>query len=98
MTFSASPYAQVLYDPADEHDSCGVAFVVDARGRRAHAIVEAGMTAVRNLEHRLFDYFSPSAAFSTIMPRDCKRVLQAGRMAELSGRDVDDAIMEAARG
>ena len=52
MTFSATPYAQGLYDPANEHDACGVAFVVDARGRRSHAIVEAGMTALRNLEHR----------------------------------------------
>jgi hypothetical protein len=31
------------------------------------------------------------------MPRDYKRVLQATRMAELSGRNVDEAIMEAAR-
>ncbi|WP_246001779.1 glutamate synthase large subunit [Allorhizocola rhizosphaerae] len=52
MTFSAVPFAQGLYDPANEHDACGVAFVVDARGRRSHAIVEAGLTALRNLEHR----------------------------------------------
>src|SRR3954447_21438793 len=52
VTFSAAPYAQGLYDPANEHDACGVAFVVDARGRRSHAIVEAGLTALRNLEHR----------------------------------------------
>jgi glutamate synthase (NADPH) large chain len=52
VTFSAAPHAQGLYDPANEHDACGVAFVVDARGRRSHAIVEAGMTALRNLEHR----------------------------------------------
>ncbi|HCU51866.1 MAG TPA: glutamate synthase subunit alpha, partial [Micromonosporaceae bacterium] len=52
MTFSAVPYAQGLYDPANEHDACGVAFVVDARGRRSHAIIEAGLTALRNLEHR----------------------------------------------
>ena len=52
MTFSAAPHAQGLYDPANEHDACGVAFVVDARGRRSHAIVEAGLTALRNLEHR----------------------------------------------
>ncbi|GIH02992.1 glutamate synthase [Rhizocola hellebori] len=52
MTFSAAPFAQGLYDPANEHDACGVAFVVDARGRRSHAIIEAGLTALRNLEHR----------------------------------------------
>src|SRR6476469_4068850 len=52
VTFSAIPNAQGLYDPANEHDACGVAFVVDARGRRSHAIIEAGLTALRNLAHR----------------------------------------------
>src|SRR5215470_1293077 len=52
VTFSAAPHAQGLYDPANEHDACGVAFVVDARGRRSHAIVEAGLSALCNLEHR----------------------------------------------
>jgi glutamate synthase (NADPH/NADH) large chain len=46
----------------------------------------------------LADWPRHVVAFSTIMPRDYKRVLQASRLAELSGRDVDEAIMEAARG
>jgi len=50
--FSAVPAASGLYDPANEHDSCGVAFVVDAKGRRTHRIVEHGLTALHNLEHR----------------------------------------------
>jgi glutamate synthase (NADPH/NADH) large chain len=48
-------------------------------------------------EALLADWPRRSAAFSKIMPRDYKRVLQATRMAELSGRNVDEAIMEAAR-
>jgi glutamate synthase (NADPH/NADH) large chain len=52
MDFSAVPTAQGLYDPRFEHDACGVAFVVDARGRRSHRIVESGLTALANLEHR----------------------------------------------
>jgi glutamate synthase (NADPH) large chain len=52
MDFSAVPAAQGLYHPAFEHDSCGVAFVVDAHGRRSHRIVELGLTALANLEHR----------------------------------------------
>ena len=52
MNFSAVPAAQGLYDPGFEHDSCGVAFVVDARGRRSHRIVAQGLTALANLEHR----------------------------------------------
>src|SRR5215475_1265840 len=52
MDFSAIPPAQGLYDPRFEHDSCGVAFVVDARGRRSHRIVSQGLTALANLDHR----------------------------------------------
>jgi len=49
---SAPVPAQGLYDPADEHDACGVAFVVDVPGRASHDIVEQGLTALRNMEHR----------------------------------------------
>ncbi len=49
---SLGPGAQGLYDPAFEHDACGVAFVVDLKGRPSHAIVEQGVRAVCNLEHR----------------------------------------------
>jgi glutamate synthase (NADPH/NADH) large chain len=36
--------------------------------------------------------------FSVIMPRDYRRALEAQRMAEANGTDVDRALMEAARG
>ncbi len=52
MSNSSRPRAQGLYDPAAEHDACGVAFVVDARGRRSHRLVELGLTALHNMEHR----------------------------------------------
>jgi len=51
VAFSATPKAQGLYDPI-ERDACGVAFVVDARGRRSHKIIEQGLTALHNMEHR----------------------------------------------
>jgi glutamate synthase (NADPH/NADH) large chain len=41
-----------LYDPAYEHDSCGVAFVATLRGSAGRDITEAGLTALKNLEHR----------------------------------------------
>ena len=41
-----------LYDPANEHDACGVAFVVDMHGRRSRGIVDKALTALANLEHR----------------------------------------------
>ena len=46
------PAAQGLYDPAFEHDACGVAFVVDLHGRRTHERIQQGLTALCNLDHR----------------------------------------------
>ncbi len=48
----SGPENQGLYDPCFEHDSCGIGFVVDAHGRKSHAIVEQGMEVLLNLEHR----------------------------------------------
>jgi glutamate synthase (NADPH) large chain len=52
VLFSTLPPARGLYDPAAEHDSCGVAMVADSRGRRSHGIVADALTALANLEHR----------------------------------------------
>src|SRR6476659_2232401 len=52
VPFSAVPAKQGLYDPANDKDACGVAFVADARGRRSRAIVAQGLTALHNLDHR----------------------------------------------
>lgn len=43
---------QGLYDPAYEHDACGVGFVVDIKGRKSHKIVENAVTILKNLIHR----------------------------------------------
>jgi glutamate synthase (NADPH) large chain len=52
----AYPYPQPqtgsLYDPAYEHDSCGVAFVADMYGRRSHDVVGKGLSALCRLDHR----------------------------------------------
>jgi glutamate synthase (NADPH/NADH) large chain len=50
--FSATPEKQGLYDPAQEHDACGVAFVATLRGTPGRDIVDAGLTALANLDHR----------------------------------------------
>jgi glutamate synthase (NADPH/NADH) large chain len=52
VPFSAVPPVAGLYDPANDKDACGVAFVADARGRRSRAIVAQGLTALHNLDHR----------------------------------------------
>ena len=41
-----------LYDPAHEHDACGVGFVADIKGRRSHTIVRQALQVLINLEHR----------------------------------------------
>ncbi|WP_017974632.1 glutamate synthase large subunit [Actinopolyspora halophila] len=41
-----------LYDPANDHDACGVALVADVTGRKDRAIVRNALEALRNLEHR----------------------------------------------
>ncbi len=46
------PRVQGLYDPANEHDACGVAMVATLNKIPTHDIVEKALTALRNLEHR----------------------------------------------
>ncbi|KWX21197.1 glutamate synthase [Mycolicibacterium wolinskyi] len=43
---------QGMYNPAYEHDACGVAMVADMHGRRSRDIVDKAITALVNLEHR----------------------------------------------
>jgi len=44
--------AEGLYDPAQEHDSCGVGFVVDMKGRKSHQIITNALIILKNLLHR----------------------------------------------
>jgi glutamate synthase (NADPH/NADH) large chain len=48
----ALPEAQGLYDPASEHDACGVGFVVDMHGRKSHQMIQRGLQCLYNLDHR----------------------------------------------
>jgi len=41
-----------LYDPAFEHDACGIALVADLRGRRSHTLVHQALEALEHLAHR----------------------------------------------
>jgi glutamate synthase (NADPH) large chain len=47
-----TPKAQGLYDPAHEHDACGVGFIAHMKGRKSHQIVADGLKILENLEHR----------------------------------------------
>jgi glutamate synthase (ferredoxin) len=46
------PPKQGLYDPANEHDACGVGFVVDIKGRKSHRILQQAIQVLCNLDHR----------------------------------------------
>jgi glutamate synthase domain-containing protein 2/glutamate synthase domain-containing protein 1/glutamate synthase domain-containing protein 3 len=52
MSRLAPPGATGLYDPAAEHDACGIALVAKLWGGATHAVVEKGLEALENMEHR----------------------------------------------
>ena len=41
-----------LYDPANEHDACGVGMVVNIRGNKTHELVENALKVLENMMHR----------------------------------------------
>ncbi len=51
-THIGMPPAQGLYDPANEHDNCGVGFIANIKGRKSHSIVKRGIEILCNLTHR----------------------------------------------
>ncbi|OYV21736.1 MAG: glutamate synthase (NADPH/NADH) large chain [Methylococcaceae bacterium NSP1-1] len=52
MSQNTLPTRQGLYDPRNEHDACGVGFIVHIKGHKSHAIVSQGLELLRNLTHR----------------------------------------------
>ncbi len=52
MSHNALPVKQGLYDPRNEHDACGVGFLVNIKGQKNHDIVSQGLTLLSNLTHR----------------------------------------------
>ncbi len=51
-TSSGLPPRQGLYDPWFEHESCGVGFVVNVKGKKSHQIIQQALQVLRNLDHR----------------------------------------------
>ena len=46
------PEKQGLYDPRNEHDACGVGFVVNIKGRKSHTLIRDALQILLNLDHR----------------------------------------------
>ena len=52
MKLTRLPPKQGLYDPAFEHESCGVGFLVNINGTKSHKIVQDALRILVNLNHR----------------------------------------------
>lgn len=47
-----SRYDGGLYDPAFEHDACGIGFVANIKGHKSHQHISDALTVLENMEHR----------------------------------------------
>ncbi len=52
MRFSTVPPPQGLYHPAYEHESCGIGFVVDIKGRKSRRLLDNALDVLAHLNHR----------------------------------------------
>jgi glutamate synthase (NADPH/NADH) large chain len=52
MTKSRFPEKQGLYDPLNEHDSCGIGFVAHIKGVKSNEIIKRGLEVLKNMDHR----------------------------------------------
>ncbi|MGB3471763.1 MAG: glutamate synthase large subunit [Erythrobacter sp.] len=46
------PVSQGLYDPANEHDACGVGMIAHIKGEKSHAIVRQALQILESIDHR----------------------------------------------
>ncbi len=46
------PPKQGLYDPKNEHDACGIGFVVNIKGQKSSKVVTQALEVLCNLDHR----------------------------------------------
>ncbi len=89
-TFSTRLNAEMVdLDPLDEDDQAWLREEIRTHEALTASPLAAGLLAAWHSEVR---------RFKKVMPRDYKRVLEASRLAEEEGRDVDEAIMASARG
>ena len=76
-----------LYNPAGEHDACGVGFVAHIKGHKSHGIVEQGLKILENLDHRgavgADKLMGDGAGILIQIPDDCYRAAMAARGVKL---------------
>jgi glutamate synthase (NADPH/NADH) large chain len=76
-------------EPLDDSDAGFLRALLD----RHHALTSSAVAA-----RLLADWDAATARFAVVVPKDYQRVLNAARRAEREGRDVNEAVMAAARG
>jgi glutamate synthase (NADPH/NADH) large chain len=75
-------------EPLDDNDAGFLRALLD----RHHALTSSAVAA-----RLLADWDAATARFAVVVPKDYQRVLNAARRAEREGRDVNEAVMAAAR-
>src|SRR3954469_14157245 len=90
--YSSFPPKQGLYDPAFEHDSCGVGFVAHIKGKRSHQILIDAEEVLRNMDHRgacgCETNTGDGAGILTALPHEfLAKVVKADLGLELPGPD-----------
>ena len=78
--------AEGLYDPAFEHDACGVAFVATLTGIASHDIIVQGLKALRNLDHRGATGADPKTGEAA------RRVISAGYSILVRGKSIGPCV------
>jgi glutamate synthase (NADPH/NADH) large chain len=52
LTQAGLPAKTGLYDPANEHDACGIGMIANIHNDKSHRIIADGLRILENLEHR----------------------------------------------
>jgi glutamate synthase (NADPH/NADH) large chain len=52
LTQAGLPAKTGLYDPANEHDACGVGMIANINNDKSHRVIADGLRILENLEHR----------------------------------------------
>ncbi len=52
LSRTGRPSAQGFYDPANEHDACGLGLVANMHNKKSHSIIKQGLEILVNLTHR----------------------------------------------
>ena len=52
LTQAGLPAKTGLYDPANEHDACGVGMIANINNDKSHRVIADGLRILANLEHR----------------------------------------------